>query len=183
MKMSKQFIIAILVTAVFTLMSGAVFAADPVQVAPKQKSLEIQKTPEIEKAPGVPPVKGVSKFKCTFKPWSSGLPAGGPLGGTGEFHYGMTIKVTNEGTTKFYGVYGSLELKVNGANKSHTCSLPPGILNQTSLDKGKTASHNLNCGTESNVTTSEVISGKAYVQSNDGKIFNCTLDTSVPKVY
>jgi len=183
MKMSKQFIIAILVTAALTLISGAVFAADPVRIEPSQKSPEIQKAPEMQKAPGIPPIKGVSKFKCTFKPWSSGLAEGGPLGGTGEFHYGMTIKVTNEGTTKFYGIYGSLELKVNGVNKNHTCSLPPGVLNQTSLDRGKSASHNLNCGTESHVTSSEVISGQAHVQSNDGKIFNCTLDTSVPKVY
>jgi len=139
---------------------------------------------EIQKAPGMPPIKGVgSSFKCTFKPWSSGLPAGGPLGGTGEFQYGMTLKVENVGSTKFYEIHGTLELKVNGANKSHTCSFPSGALNQSSLDPGKSASHNLNCGSESNVNSSEIISGRAYVQSNDGKKFYCTLDTSVPKVY
>lgn len=175
MRISKYFSMAIIMIAVVSLISAAAFAADPVQVIPKQKTpaMELQKTP----------FKGIgASFTCTFKPWSSGLPVGGPLGGTGLFNYGMSMTVKNAGTTDAYGIYGSLVLKVNGAVKNKTCTPTGVMLNQFLLAPGKSASHNLNCGTESNVSASQVTSGSAFVQSNDGKKFNCTLDTSVPVI-
>lgn len=175
MRISNYFRLTVIMIVALAVMTGAAFAADPGQIIPAQKEkLQIQQKPVLQ-------LKG-SSFSCTFKPWSSGLPAGGPLGGTGLFNYGMSMTVKNVGTTDAYGIYGSLVLKVNGAVKNKTCTPTGVMLNQFLLAPGKSASHNLNCGTESNVSASQVTSGSAFVQSNDGKKFNCTLDTSVPVI-